>query len=48
MSWDKRWGNRYPVLGARGEDRLESLVEEIEAAGGAARPRQLDVRQLDW
>jgi len=35
------------VLGARRTDRLEKLVAEIEAAGGTARQRALDVTRLD-
>lgn len=35
------------VLGARREDRLEQLVKEIEADGGRARARRLDVTDLD-
>lgn len=35
------------VLGARRTDRLEALVAEIEAAGGTARQRALDVARLD-
>ncbi len=34
------------VLGARREDRLETLIREIEAAGGTARARKLDVTDL--
>jgi NADP-dependent 3-hydroxy acid dehydrogenase YdfG len=35
------------VLGARRTDRLEKLVTEIEADGGIARQRALDVTRLD-
>jgi len=35
------------VLGARRIDRLEKLVDEIEAAGGQARARSLDVTSRD-
>ncbi|MCR6626005.1 SDR family oxidoreductase [Pseudoxanthomonas japonensis] len=35
------------VLGARRTDRLEQLVAGIEAAGGTARQRALDVTRLD-
>ena len=35
------------VLGARRTDRLEKLVAEIEADGGIARQRALDVTRLD-
>ena len=35
------------VLGARRTGRLEQLVAEIEAAGGTARQRALDVTRLD-
>jgi NADP-dependent 3-hydroxy acid dehydrogenase YdfG len=35
------------VLGARREDRLKALVDEIEAGGGTARGRRLDVTDLD-
>jgi NADP-dependent 3-hydroxy acid dehydrogenase YdfG len=35
------------VLGARSEDRLRDLVEEITAAGGAATHLLVDVRQRD-
>ena len=35
------------VLGARRTDRLEKLVAEIRAAGGAAEHHPLDVTQLD-
>lgn len=35
------------VLGARRTDRLAQLVAEMEAAGGTARQRALDVTRLD-
>jgi NADP-dependent 3-hydroxy acid dehydrogenase YdfG len=35
------------VLGARRLDRLEALAAEIEAAGGVARARRLDVTDLE-